>query len=103
MKGIPPSQKMRKKVEELLSQGLDGEGEITSALARLGMEWLVQELVEQEVTDYLGRGHYQRRQPEQEHRGYRNGYEPGRIRTAEGESWSRYPRCAMHPRPIVRA
>jgi len=76
---------MRKKVEELLSQGLDGEGAITSALARLGMEWLVQELVEQEVTDYLGRGHYQRRQPEQEHRGYRNGYEPGRIRTAEGE------------------
>ncbi len=76
---------MRNEVEELLSQGLDGEGEITSALARLGMEWLMQELVEQEVTDYLDRGHYQRRQPEQEHRGYRNGYEPGRIRTAEGE------------------
>jgi len=57
MKRIPPSQKMRKKVEELLSQGLDGEGEITSALARLGMEWLIQELVEQQVTDYLDRGH----------------------------------------------
>ena len=85
MKRIPPSQRMRNEVEELLSQGLDGEGEITSALARLGMEWLMQELVEQEVTDYLDRGHYQRRQPEQEHRGYRNGYEPGRIRTAEGE------------------
>jgi len=85
MKRIPPSQKMRKKVAELLRQGLDGEGKITSALARLGMEWLVQELVEQEVTDYLDREHYQRRQPEQEHRGYRNGYERGRIRTAEGE------------------
>ena len=85
MKRIPPSQKMRRKVAELLRQGLDGEGKITSALARLGMEWLVQELVEQEVTDYLDREHYQRRQPEQEHRGYRNGYERGRIRTAEGE------------------
>jgi RHS repeat-associated protein len=42
-------------------------------------------MVEQEVTDYLERGHYQRRRPEQEHRGHRNGYEPGRIRTAEGE------------------
>jgi len=37
------------------------------------------------VTDYLEREHYQRRRPEQEHRGYRNGYEPGRMRTAEGE------------------
>jgi len=85
MRRIPPSQRMRNEVEELLSQGLDGEGEITSALARLGMEWLMQELVEQEVTDYLDRGHYKRRRPGQEHRGYRNGYEPGRIRTAEGE------------------
>jgi transposase-like protein len=42
-------------------------------------------MVEQEVADYLERDHYQRRRPEQEHRGYRNGYEPGRIRTAEGE------------------
>jgi transposase-like protein len=37
------------------------------------------------VTDYLEREHYQRRRPEQEHLGYRNGYVPGRIRTAEGE------------------
>jgi transposase-like protein len=37
------------------------------------------------VTDYLERGHYQPRQAEQEHRGYRNGYEPRRMRTAEGE------------------
>jgi transposase-like protein len=42
-------------------------------------------MVEQEVADYLERDHYQRRRPEQEHLGYRNGYEPGRIRTAEGE------------------
>jgi hypothetical protein len=28
---------------------------------QLGMERLVQELVEQEVSDYLGREHYQRR------------------------------------------
>jgi putative transposase len=85
MERIPPSQKIGKKLDDLLSHGLTGEGNVTSSIVRLGIERLVQELVEQEVTDYLGREHYQRRQPEQEHRGYRNGYEPGRIRTAEGE------------------
>jgi len=82
---IPPSQKIGKKLDELLSQGLKREGDVTSSIVRLGIERLVQELLEQEVTDYLEREHYQRRRPEQEHRGYRNGYEPGRIRTAEGE------------------
>jgi transposase-like protein len=72
-------------MEELLEQGLDGDGDVTTIVFRLGVERLVQELVAQEVTDYLERDHYERRRPEQEHRGYRNGYEPGRIRTAEGE------------------
>ena len=85
MNRIPPSRKIGKKLEELLKQGLDGEADVTSLVVRLGIERVVQEMVEQEVTDYLERDHYQRRRPEQEHRGYRNGYEPGRIRTAEGE------------------
>ena len=85
MQRIPPSQKIGKKFEQLMNQGLDGEEDVTSMVIRLGIERVVQEMVEQEVTDYLERGHYQRRRPEQEHRGYRNGYEPGRVRTAEGE------------------
>jgi transposase-like protein len=85
MNRIPPSQKIGKKFEQLMNQGLDGEDDITSVVVRLGIERVVQEMVEQEVADYLERDHYQRRRPEQEHRGYRNGYEPGRIRTAEGE------------------
>jgi transposase-like protein len=85
MNRIPPSQRIRKKTEELLKQGLEGEGDVTSLIFRLGVERLAQELLEQEATDYLEREHYQRRRPEQEHRGYRNGYESRRIRTAEGE------------------
>ena len=85
MNRIPPSQKIGKKTEELLKQGLDGEADVTTLVIRLGIERVVQEMVEQEVADYLERDHYQRRRPEQEHRGYRNGYERGRIRTAEGE------------------
>jgi transposase-like protein len=85
MDRVPPSQQIVKKLNDLLSQGLKGESDVTTSIVRLGIERLVQELLEQEVTDYLEREHYQRRRPEQEHRGYRNGYEPGRIRTAEGE------------------
>lgn len=85
MQRIPPSQRIRQQIQDLLKQGLTGEADLTSTLLQLGMERLVQEIVEQEVSDYLGREHYQRRQAGQEPRGYRNGYEPGRIRTAEGE------------------
>ena len=85
MNRIPPSQKIGKKMEELLRQGLGGDVDVTNLVIRLGIERVIQEMVEQEVTDHLEREHYQRRRPEQEHRGYRNGYVPGRIRTAEGE------------------
>ena len=44
---------------------------------------VVQELLEGEQADYLGgRGRYERREGGQT--GWRNGYEPGRLRTAEG-------------------
>lgn len=58
---------------------------MTSLVIRLGVERLIQEMLEEEVKDYLGRERYERRGPDQEHRGYRNGYEPGRVRTGEGE------------------
>jgi nitrogenase subunit NifH len=79
MHRIPPSQRMRKRTEELLNHGLDGKADATSLIVRLGIERVVQEMVEQELADDLERDHYQRRRPEQEHRGYRNGYEPGRL------------------------
>ena len=97
MQRIPPSQKIRKETEELLNQGLDGEGDVTSLIIRLGIERVVQEMVEQEVTDYLERGYYERRLPEQEHCGYRNGYEPGRMRTAEGEIVVQVPQVREAP------
>jgi len=61
MNRIPPSQEIGKKTEELLRQGLDGEADVTSLVIRLGIERVVQELVEQEVTDYLEQEHDQRR------------------------------------------
>lgn len=85
MKRIPPSERIRQRIDELLTDGLDTEEEITSVLIELGVKRLLQEMLEEEVKDYLGRDYYARREPDQEHRGYRNGYEPGRVRTGEGE------------------
>ena len=97
MHRIPPSQKIHKKTEEIMNQGVDGEADVTSLIVRLGIERVVQEMVELEVADYLERDHYERRRPEQEHRGYRNGYELGRIRTAEGEIVAQLPQVRDAP------
>ena len=72
-------------IADVLTNGLNAEEDLLSTLARLDMERLVQEALEQEVSDYLGREHYQRQAPDQVHRSYRNGYEPAKLRTAEGE------------------
>lgn len=99
MQRIPPSRKISHQITEMLNRGLEGEPDITSTILQVGMARLVQELVEQEVSDYLGREHYQRRQPGQEHRGYRNGYEPGRVRSAEGEVRVQVPQVRDSPVP----
>ena len=55
-----------------------------SEAVRLAAQLMLQKAVELEVTDFLGRGHYERHGPEAAARGYRNGYEPKRIQTGEG-------------------
>ena len=85
MQRIPPSQKVRQRIADLFTNGVKSEEKMASMVIRLGVERLIQEMLEEEVQDYLGRDHYARRAPDQEHLGYRNGYEPGRVRTGEGE------------------
>jgi putative transposase len=55
-----------------------------SEAVRLAAQLMLQKAVEFEVSDFLGRAHYERNGPEAAARGYRNGYEPKRIQTAEG-------------------
>jgi transposase-like protein len=83
MKKIPPSEKNRKQLEELLRKGIEGEN-LLGAVLEKGMQIIMQEMLESEVTEFLQRGHYERRGNE-ELRGYRNGYEQRKIRTAEGK------------------
>lgn len=83
MKKVPPSKRIRKELREILEQGVR-EGNLLSEFLLKGMQLMMQELLEAEVTEFLQREHYERRK-EGLHRGYRNGYEPSRVKTAEGE------------------
>lgn len=84
MTRVPPSHRVREAIETLLAEGLTDQGDAASGLFRLGAQPVVQELLEQEVTDRLERGHYQRADATQPHRGYRNGYKQRQVHTAEG-------------------
>jgi putative transposase len=80
---VAPSVIARQQLQELLSGGADRGSNVVSALVETVTRMVVQELLEGEQADYLGgRGRYQRRSEGQV--GSRNGYEPARVRTAEG-------------------
>jgi transposase-like protein len=85
MEKIPPSKAIRNEIRGILEEGVGRDGSVLDALLERGTRLVMQELLEGEVKDFLGREHYARREEGEEHRGYRNGYEPGRIKTAEGE------------------
>jgi putative transposase len=83
MRRVSPSMIAREELERLLAGGVERESNIVSALVETVTRLVVQELLEAEQGDYLGgRGRYERRGEGQV--GSRNGYEAGRIRTAEG-------------------
>ena len=83
MRRVAPSVMAREQLEGLLAGGADREANIVSALVETVSRLVVQELLEGEQRDFLGgRGRYGRRGEGQA--GSRNGYERGRLRTAEG-------------------
>src|SRR5215210_5552170 len=83
MRRVAASVMAREQLQELLAGGADRETNIVSALVEIVTRLVVQELVEGEQRDFLGgRGRYDRRGEGQT--GSRNGYERGRLRTAEG-------------------
>jgi putative transposase len=92
MRKVPPSEVIREQISQALSSsGVDPEANLLSTLAQLGLSYLVQQALEQEQEDFLGRGHYERRRSKEARRGYRNGYEDAGLVTAEGEVDVRVP------------
>lgn len=81
---IPPSERIRQQIDQVLNSGIESQPNPLEALIQLGAQLVVQEAMEKETTERLGRAYYQHREPGEPLRGHRNGYEPGRVRTAEG-------------------
>lgn len=78
---IAPSQRVQQEKNTFLQAGIENSEQPLSQFIRIAVQSMVQQALEQELSDYLGRERYER-QPEAS--GYRNGYKPGRIRSAEG-------------------
>lgn len=70
--------------EEVFHRGVSGEQKegLLDALIRTAARYMLQVAIEEEVTEYLGRRHYERAKGKSQ--GYRNGYEPRRLKTAQG-------------------
>jgi putative transposase len=99
MKRIPPSERIRKQINEILQGDWENEEDLITKLLHLGTQRIAQEALEQEVTDHLGRGHYERRRTEQENSGYRNGYRQAAMDTAEGRIQLQVPQVRESAEP----
>lgn len=93
MERLPKSEVLRKELSQVLAGIFDDldEGKLEereswlSMVMKKGAALILQELLEKEATEFLGRDHYQRAKGEENRSGYRNGYEPRKIRTGEGK------------------
>lgn len=103
MSSVPPSKRVAKEIDALLSVEERSEGaNLASELMRLGLQRLVQEALEQEVARYLGRERYERSgsgDGDGGTRPWRNGYKTRSIRTAEGRVPVQLPQVRNTPEP----
>ena len=81
MDRIPASERTRERLKALMD-GRSEEGDLRSELVRLAARLIVEEGLEGEAADALGREYYVRGAAPGA--GYRNGYRTGRLKTAEG-------------------
>jgi transposase-like protein len=79
---VPPSERTREAIRELLEKGVGEETDPKSELMRLATQLILEEALEGKARDVVGRDRYQRRGAGEE--GYRNGYRRGRLKSSEG-------------------
>lgn len=99
MKRIPPSEQIRQQIQEIMHGNWENEEDLVTRLVQLGTQRIAQEVLEQEVTEHLGREHYERRPQDGKHRGYRNGYRETAMDTAEGRISLQVPQVRESPEP----
>ena len=97
MERIPASERTREKLKALMegrSEAEDGRSELVRLAARL----IIEEALEGEARDTLGRDYYARGAAPGA--GYRNGYRPGRVKSAEGAIEYSAPQIADRAEPF---
>jgi putative transposase len=100
MKRIAATEKTRERLRALIDGRL-GTGADRSDLVRLAVQLIIEEVLEAEARDKLGRERYER--VEGEPSGYRNGYRTGRLKTAEGSVRFSAPQLRDTAEPFVSA
>ena len=95
---IPASERTSQKLSELLTEGV-ANGDARAELRKLAVRKIVEEALEAEVAEAVGRGYYEAGATPGA--GYRNGYRRGRLRTAEGAIEYGVPQVADRPEPFV--
>src|SRR5215217_9464326 len=85
MAKIVPSERLRRELDEVLA-GVAERDDPVEAVARLGARLIMQQALEDEVTEFLGRERYERADDGDgdEMAVYRNGYEPRTVKTTSG-------------------
>ena len=80
MARVTPSERFRIELDEALV-GVSQEQDPVETIGRLGARLILQQALEDEVSEFLGRGRYERAEETVSHR---NGYEPRTVRTTSG-------------------
>lgn len=95
---IPASERTSQKLEELLTRGMT-DGDARAELLKLAVRKIVEEALEAEVAEAVGRAYYENGAAPGA--GYRNGYRRGRLRTAEGPIEYGVPQIADRAEPFA--
>src|SRR5687768_8591550 len=80
MARVAPSERFRRELDDVLA-GVDGEADPLERIGRLGARLILQQALEDEVTEFLGRVRYERAEEPVSHC---NGYERRRVVTTAG-------------------
>jgi putative transposase len=81
MAKIVPSERLRRELDEVLA-GVGEHDDPVEAVARIGARLILQQALEDEVTEFLGRERYARADGDAAI--YRTGYEPRTVKTTSG-------------------
>jgi putative transposase len=80
MEKVAPSERFRRELDEVLA-GVGGEEDPIETVGRLGARLILQQALEDEVTEFLGCRRYERAGETVSHR---NGHEPRTVKTTSG-------------------